>query len=69
MPTVDLDPDELRRLTGHDEKGDDELTSDLFSLGIEFEGETAEGDLQFEFEPDRLDRLSVEGIARSSPYW
>jgi phenylalanyl-tRNA synthetase beta chain len=68
MPTVDLDPDELRRLTGHGEKGDDELKSDLFSLGIEFEGETAEGDLQFEFEPDRLDRLSVEGIARSLRY-
>jgi len=68
MPTVDLDPDELRRLTGHDEKGDDELKSDLFSLGIEFEGETADGELQFEFEPDRLDRLSVEGIARSLRY-
>jgi len=68
MPTVNLDPDELRRLTGHDEKGDDELKSDLFSLGIEFEGETAEGDLRFEFEPDRLDRLSVEGIARSLRY-
>ena len=68
MPTVDLDPDELRRLTGHDGKGDDELKSDLFSLGIEFEGETAEGELQFEFEPDRLDRLSVEGIARSLRY-
>jgi phenylalanyl-tRNA synthetase beta chain len=68
MPTVDLDPDELRRLTGHGEKGDDELKSDLFSLGIEFEGETAEGELQFEFEPDRLDRLSVEGIARSLRY-
>jgi phenylalanyl-tRNA synthetase beta chain len=68
MPTVNLDPDELRRLTGHDEKGDDQLKSDLFSLGIEFEGETAEGDLQFEFEPDRLDRLSVEGIARSLRY-
>jgi phenylalanyl-tRNA synthetase beta chain len=68
MPTVDLDPDELRRLTGHGEKGDDELKSDLFSLGIEFEGETKEGNLQFEFEPDRLDRLSVEGIARSLRY-
>ncbi len=68
MPTVDLDPDELRRLTGHGEKDDDDLKSDLFSLGIEFEGETAEGELQFEFEPDRLDRLSVEGIARSLRY-
>ncbi len=68
MPTVTLDPDELRRLTGHAGKGDDELKSDLFSLGIEFEGETAEGELRFEFEPDRLDRLSVEGIARSLRY-
>mgnify|MGYP000751902982 CR=1 FL=1 len=68
MPTVNLDPDELRRLTGHQGKSDDELKSDLFSLGIEFEGETAEGELQFEFEPDRLDRLSVEGIARSLRY-
>jgi len=68
MPTVNLDPDELRRLTGHGEKSDEELKSDLFSLGIEFEGETADGDLQFEFEPDRLDRLSVEGIARSLRY-
>ncbi len=68
MPTVTLDPDELRRLTGHAGKGDDELKSDLFSLGIEFEGETDEGELRFEFEPDRLDRLSVEGIARSLRY-
>ena len=68
MPTVDLDPDELRRLTGHEEKGVDELKSDLFELGIEFEGETDEGELRFEFEPDRLDRLSVEGVARSLRY-
>ena len=65
MPVVDVNPDELRDLTGHDEKGDDELIDDLFALGLEFEGRTEEGDLQLEFAPDRLDRLSVEGVARS----
>jgi len=68
MPTVEVDPDELRRLTGHDEKGDDELKSDLFGLGLEFEGETEEGAFELEFAPDRLDRLSVEGVARSLRY-
>ena len=68
MPTVDIDTDELRRLTGHDEKDDEQLKTDLFSLGLEYEGETEEGDLRFEFEPDRLDRLSVEGVARSLRY-
>jgi phenylalanyl-tRNA synthetase beta chain len=68
MPVVDVDPDELRRFTGHDEKSDDELLGDLFELGLEFEGETDEGLLQLEFEADRLDRLSVEGVARSLRY-
>ncbi|TQQ83845.1 phenylalanine--tRNA ligase subunit beta [Halonotius terrestris] len=68
MPVVDVDPDELRELTGHDEKSDEELKSDLFNLGLEFEGETDEGELQLEFAPDRLDRLSVEGVARSLRY-
>ena len=68
MPVVDVDPDELRELTGHDEKSDDDLKSDLFGLGLEFEGETDDGLLQFEFGPDRLDRLSVEGVARSLRY-
>ncbi|MGQ4557524.1 phenylalanine--tRNA ligase subunit beta [Halobellus sp. GM3] len=68
MPVVDIDPDELRELTGHDEKDDATLKSDLFGLGLEFEGETEEGLLQFEFGPDRLDRLSVEGVARSLRY-
>ncbi|WP_144904536.1 phenylalanine--tRNA ligase subunit beta [Halobellus captivus] len=68
MPVVDIDPDELRELTGHEEKGDEELKSDLFGLGLEYEGETEEGLLQFEFGPDRLDRLSVEGVARSLRY-
>ncbi|MFB6250323.1 MAG: phenylalanine--tRNA ligase subunit beta [Halobellus sp.] len=68
MPVVDIDPDELRALTGHDEKDDEELKSDLFGLGLEFEGETDDGSLQFEFGPDRLDRLSVEGVARSLRY-
>ena len=68
MPVVDVNPDELRDLTGHDEKSDDELIDDMFALGLEFEGRTDEGDLQLEFAPDRLDRLSVEGVARSLRY-
>src|SRR6056297_76528 len=68
MPVVDVDPDELRRLTGHEEKSDDELIDDLFALGLEYEGETEEGAFQLEFGPDRLDRLSVEGVARSLRY-
>ncbi|MFT4883401.1 MAG: phenylalanyl-tRNA synthetase beta chain, partial [Natronomonas sp.] len=68
MPVVDVDPDELRELTGKDEKSDEELKDDLFGLGLEFEGETEEGDFELEFAPDRLDRLSVEGIARSLRY-
>ncbi|TSD14672.1 phenylalanine--tRNA ligase subunit beta [Haloglomus irregulare] len=68
MPVVDVDPDELRRLTGHDEKDDEALKEDLFALGLEFEGETEDGLLQLEFAPDRLDRLSVEGVARSLRY-
>ncbi|MFB6078996.1 MAG: phenylalanine--tRNA ligase subunit beta [Halarchaeum sp.] len=68
MPVVDVDPDELRRLTGHEEKSDDELKDDLFALGLEYEGETEDGEFQLEFAPDRLDRLSVEGVARSLRY-
>ncbi|WP_135807209.1 phenylalanine--tRNA ligase subunit beta [Halorussus marinus] len=68
MPVVDVNPDELRDLTGHDEKSDDELIDDMFGLGLEFEGRTEDGDLQLEFAPDRLDRLSVEGVARSLRY-
>jgi len=68
MPVVDVDPDELRTLTGHDEKDDEELIDDLFALGLEYEGDTEDGDLQLEFAPDRLDRLSVEGVARSLRY-
>ncbi|MFB1066123.1 phenylalanine--tRNA ligase subunit beta [Natrinema sp. H-ect4] len=68
MPTVDIDPDELRDLTGHDEKSDDDLINDLFGLGLEFEGRTEDGEFELEFAPDRLDRLSVEGVARSMRY-
>ena len=68
MPVVDIDPDELRQLTGHRQKSDDELKDDLFGLGIEYEGETEDGEFKLEFEADRLDRLSVEGIARSLRY-
>jgi len=64
MPVVDVDPDELRTLTGR-EKTDDELKDDLFELGIEYEGDTEDGKLRLEFEADRLDRLSITGIARS----
>ncbi|HET7323488.1 MAG TPA: phenylalanine--tRNA ligase subunit beta, partial [Halococcus sp.] len=67
MPVVDVDPDELRRFTGH-EKENAELLDDLFELGLEFEGETEDGLFQLEFEADRLDRLSVEGVARSLRY-
>jgi phenylalanyl-tRNA synthetase beta chain len=68
MPVVDVDPDELRELTGHDEKDDETLKSDLFDLGLEFEGWTEDDEFQLEFAPDRLDRLSVEGVARSLRY-
>ncbi|WP_436346148.1 phenylalanine--tRNA ligase subunit beta [Natronorubrum sp. FCH18a] len=68
MPTVDIDPDELRELTGHEDKRDDDLIDDLFGLGLEFEGRTEDGEFELEFAPDRLDRLSVEGVARSMRY-
>ena len=68
MPVVDVDPDELRELTGHADKSDAELKTDLFNLGLEYEGDTDDGLMQLEFAPDRLDRLSVEGIARSLRY-
>ena len=68
MPVVDVDPDELRELAGYEAKSDAELREDLFALGLEFESETDDGAFQFEFAPDRLDRLSVEGIARSLRY-
>ena len=68
MPVVDIDTDELRGLTGRTDTTDEEFKKDLFGLGLEFEGETDDGLLQFEFAPDRLDRLSVEGVARSLRY-
>ncbi len=68
MPVVEVDPDELRRLTGATDLDDDTLLDDLFALGLEFEGETDENEFQLEFAPDRLDRLSVEGVARSLRY-
>ncbi|MFC4989574.1 phenylalanine--tRNA ligase subunit beta [Saliphagus infecundisoli] len=67
MPTVEISPDALRELTGH-EAGDDELIDDLFALGLEFEGRTEDDEFELEFAPDRLDRLSVEGVARSLRY-
>jgi len=68
MPVVDVDPDELRGLTGHADTSTEAFKQTLFGLGLEFEGETDDGRLQFEFAPDRLDRLSVEGVARSLRY-
>ncbi|MFW5965644.1 MAG: phenylalanine--tRNA ligase subunit beta [Halodesulfurarchaeum sp.] len=68
MPVVDVDPAELRALTGRSEKTADELKDDLFELGIEYEGETEDGKFRLEFEADRLDRLSITGIARSLSY-
>jgi len=68
MPVVDIDTDELRGLTGRTDTSDEEFKQDLFGLGLEFEGETDDDLLQFEFAPDRLDRLSVEGVARSLRY-
>jgi len=68
MPVVEVDPDELRRLTGETDRSEAELKADLFALGIEYEGETDDGAFELEFAPDRLDRLSVEGIARSLRY-
>lgn len=67
MPVVDVSLNELRQLAST-EKSDDELKRDLFRLGLEYEGETEDGASQFEFAPDRLDRLSVEGVARSLRY-
>ncbi|NGM68921.1 phenylalanine--tRNA ligase subunit beta [Natronolimnobius sp. AArcel1] len=68
MPTVDIDPDELRALTDRDDTDDEQLKEDLFGLGLEFEGRTEDGAFELEFAPDRLDRLSVEGVARSLGY-
>ncbi|WP_248517904.1 phenylalanine--tRNA ligase subunit beta [Salinarchaeum laminariae] len=68
MPVVEIDPDELRTLASQPEKPEDELIDDLFALGLELEGKTEDGELELEFAPDRLDRLSVEGIARSLRY-
>ncbi|MFP4188318.1 MAG: phenylalanine--tRNA ligase subunit beta [Halobacteriales archaeon] len=66
MAVVEVDPDELRRLVGRD-MDRDEIVDELFALGVEFEGEGDEG-MEFEVVPDRPDRLSVEGLARSLRY-
>ena len=67
MPVIEVDPDELRELTGR-RVDDDELLADLFALGVEHEGETDDGAFKLEFEPDRLDWLSIEGLARALRY-
>ncbi|MFB6282774.1 MAG: phenylalanine--tRNA ligase subunit beta [Halobacteria archaeon] len=64
MAVVNVDPDELRRLVGR-EMSRDEIKEELFGLGVEYEGESADGEMKFEVVPDRPDRLSVEGLARS----
>ncbi len=68
MPIVEVEADELRRLAGVPDRDEETLLSDLFALGLEYEGRTDDGELQLEFGPDRLDRLSVEGVARSLRY-
>ncbi|ERH00116.1 MAG: phenylalanyl-tRNA synthetase, beta subunit [Haloquadratum sp. J07HQX50] len=68
MPVVDIDIEQLRSLTGRTDQSVETFKTDLFDLGLEFEGKTEQGKLQFEFGPDRLDRLSVEGVARSLRY-
>ncbi len=66
MAVVEVELEELSRLVGRD-LSRDEAIDELFSLGVEFEGEGEDG-LQFEVVPDRPDRLSVEGLARSLRY-
>jgi len=66
MAVVEVELEELSRLVGRD-LSRDEAIDELFSLGVEFEGEGDDG-LQFEVVPDRPDRLSVEGLARSLRY-
>ncbi len=68
MPVVILHPNLLRKMTGV-ETTDEKLKEDLFNLGLEFDGEDEDGNFQLEFAPDRLDRLSTEGIARSLRYY
>ena len=68
MPVVILHPNLLRKMTGV-EATDEKLKEDLFNLGLEFDGEDEDGNFQLEFAPDRLDRLSTEGIARSLRYY
>ncbi|MFB6111284.1 MAG: phenylalanine--tRNA ligase subunit beta [Halobacteriaceae archaeon] len=68
MPVVEVDPDELRQLTNHHDKSDEAFKDDLFELGLEFEGRTESGAFELELEPDRLDRLSPTGVARSLRY-
>ena len=66
MAVVEVELDELNRLVRRD-MSREEVIDELFGLGVEFEGEGEDG-LQFEVVPDRPDRLSVEGLARSLRY-
>ncbi len=64
MAVVEVDLDELSLLVGRN-LDRDTVVDKLFQLGVEFEGESEDGLLEFEVVPDRPDRLSVEGLARS----
>lgn len=61
MPVITVDPDELLRLTEADQF---DLMEALPKLGVEIEKMEDEG-WELEVDPDRLDMLSVEGLARS----
>ncbi|MFW5929355.1 MAG: phenylalanine--tRNA ligase subunit beta, partial [Halobacteriota archaeon] len=63
MAVVEVDVTELSRLVG-EHLDRDTVVDELFELGVEYEGEGEDG-LEFEVVPDRPDRLSVEGLARS----
>ncbi len=63
MAVIDVELDELRKLVGRD-LDEEELVEELFGLGVEHEY-TEDGEMGLEVVPDRPDRLSVEGIARS----
>ena len=64
MAVVEVEFEELRRLVGDPDLTVDDAVEELFALGVELEGRD-DGTLELEVVPDRPDRLSVEGLARS----
>ncbi len=68
MPVINVHPDDLRKMVDKDITNE-VLKNDLFTLGLEFDGEGDDGSFNLEFAPDRLDRLSIEGIAFSLRYY